>query len=807
MSQDSLSQVTKSRWNVQAGDGDRALALAAEIRTLAEKNIKVANTPRQRKLYKKIARLNKTLASLLLTRGIATAPQALRFLCPDRKWLHDPYQLPDMEVATERIRLAKERGEKVMIHGDYDVDGITATALLVLALRDYGLDVSWHLPHRLEDGYGLTSSGIETAKTLGCTLMITVDCGVSNPREVEYANSLGLDVIVTDHHLPPEELPPALAVVNPKRRDSRYPFAELAGVGLAWKLAMALNLQPKVESALLQLVVLGTVADLVPLLDENRVLTSLGLAEINNSPLPGIASLATVAGCQLGKLDSGNVAYGLAPRLNAAGRMDSANTAVALLLEEDAGVAQSLAQGLDAENQRRRRVEDEIFQEALVQAHEQVGEGRRILVLHAREWHPGVVGIVASRIVEEYYRPTIILCGQDELTGSARSIPGFDIHAALTVAKGLLENYGGHPGAAGLTLKQENLEGFRTVLEDFAHRQGIDTMLQPVLDVDASLNPGAIDMELVVKIDLLQPFGQGNPEPTFALEGFHVGSLDLVGRDKSHLRLRLDSSGGNFWAIGFGQAPLVHYIDKGKTIRVAGHLLLNHWNGHTSVQIQFRDVQGPSPPLYQGRRVFDRRSSPEPWLTQLTRTPGTVFFANTQWSARRLLGTQAENLKVIILSPDIEGEKVYNLGAKDYCFLDPAWTSAQLKEVIDLLPEGAQLHFFSNPSAPEDVLRPNLNLLRVFYRDWRQGGQGMRSKLLGLLPQDLAEPLLLERILTIFAEAGLAGESQGEWRLAPIQENVDLTTTQAWIRYSRQLEEYRNWLRGFKSSDLDQLLA
>lgn len=800
----SLDKVPKPRWNIRPRNGERAQEFAVEIRNLAELEWSRATTPCQLKQYRKIADASlKTLATLLLNRGIDNGPAALRFLCPDQVWLHDWNLLPDMEVALARLNRAKEEGEKILIHGDYDADGITATALLVLAFADWGLDLCWYLPHRQEDGYGLSRTGIQQGRDKGATLMVTVDCGISNTEEVEYAKSLGMDVIITDHHLPPDELPLALAVVNPKRSDSVYPFPDLAGVGLAWKLAMALNPGGK-SSAYLQLAALGTVADLVPLLDENRIFASLGIAEINHHPLPGIAALSAVSGCQLGRLDSTSIAYALAPRLNAAGRMGSADSALALLLEEDSGVAAHLAQGLDAENKYRRQVEDSIFQEALIQAQEQVKHHHRVLVIHGGDWHPGVLGIVASRIVDKYYRPTLILSGHDLLTGSARSIPGFDIHGALTAGAEYLDSYGGHSGAAGLTLRFENIQGFRIALDAFACQENIDVILQQTIDLDASLTPPDIGKELVEEIGLLHPFGRGNPEPTFAVEGFSASNPDLVGRDKSHLRLRLDSPGSNFWAIGFGKASLVHNIDIGSSVRVAGHLHLNQWKGHTSVQLQLSDLEGPSPPRYQDWLIFDRRSSSEPWLTQLAQAPGTVFFANTRWSARHILGSRAETARVIILISDSHGKKVYNLEAEDFCFLDPAWSWEQLKALIAYLPRGRRLHFFSS-TIPEDVLRPNLNLLRIFYRAWREEPLG-ETKLLSLLPPDLAEPILLERILAIFAEAGLVSESLGEWELTPVQGNVDLTTTQAWTRYSSQLEEYRGWLQNFADNSLDQLL-
>lgn len=798
----------RPHWKVKAQDSQQALALAAAIRNLASQKLLDCKSPRQKKLYEKLSAQDcPVLATLLLNRGITSAEAALHFLDPDLSWRHDWHALPDMDLAVARLELAREQGERVLIHGDYDADGITATALLVTALGEWGLAVDWYLPHRIQDGYGLSVAGIEYGHARGCTLLLTVDCGISNLAEVDYARNLGMDVIITDHHLPPDTLPRALAVVDPKRADSDYPFPELAGVGLAWKLAAALHPESPASSACLQLAALGTVADLVPLLDENRVLTKLGLMEINHNPLPGIAALAAAAGCELGKLDSANIAYALAPRLNAAGRMGSADAAVALLLERDPAVAASYAQLLQEENQHRRQVEDEIFQEALVQAQEQAELGAKVLVLHGAQWHLGVVGIVAARILDRYYRPAIILCGQEELTGSARSVPGFNIHAALTAVAQYLVNYGGHPGAAGLTIREENLALFRQAIDANAREEEIQELLEPVIEMDAVLTAKDIEMELVEEIGMLRPFGFGNPEPMFAIEGFRVSGLDLVGRDKGHLRLRLEAAGANLWAIGFGKASLVHNIDMGKEVTVAGNVHLNRWNGHTSVQLHFTDLTGPVRTRLQGREVHDRRKSPEPWISQLASMPGTIFLANTLWSAEKLLGPRAKNTTVIILPPDNYREKVYNLKAENFCFIDPAWTPDQLREIVSILPQGCQLHFFCNSATPDEVLRPNLNLLRQFYKGWREADVGVRSVLLSLLPPDLAEPLLLERILVIFAEAGLAGESQGEWKLVPVSGNVDLTATEAWARYSSELEDYRAWLQGFAAQSLEQLLA
>lgn len=804
---DSPISSLRPRWHIREGEAGAVSALAGSIRALAKQEMQNCAGPRQLKLYKKLqAQDLRILATLLFHRGVDSGQTALDFLIPDISRLHPWQLLPDMDKAAARLELARRRREKILIHGDYDADGITATALLVMALENWGLEVCYYLPHRLEDGYGLSKAGIALGAEEGCTLLLTVDCGISHPEEVEYAKSLGMDVIITDHHLPPPQLPQALAVINPKRADSRYPFPELAGVGVAWKLASALEPDSALSAACLQLAALGTVADLVPLTGENRIIASLGLQAINASPLPGIAALAEAAGCQLGHLDSQDIAFGLAPRLNAGGRMDSAMPAAALLLERDRAAAAGYAQALDEANRRRRQIEEDIFGQALMQAEEQVRLGRRLLLVHGRDWHAGVIGIVASKVLERFYRPTIVLSGEEELTGSARSVPGFDIHAALSAVSGHLSSFGGHPGAAGLVMAESALEPLGSALENYATKVNLDSILQPVIDLEASLGPGDISMELVDTVTLLRPFGFGNPEPVFAVEGFAAGAVSLVGADKRHLRLRLDNpeKGGSFWAIGFGKAHLVHNLDQGAPVQLAGILHLNRWQGMTSVQLQFSDLHGPKRPLLAEREIIDRRGQGEPWLTELAQAPGTVFIANTQWSARRMLGDKLLRCRVIILPPDKCREKVYNLKAEEVCFLDPAWNFEQLKECISLLPPYCRLHFFGTGAVPEDVLRPNLNLLRRFYKLWREN---KGKDLLSLLPADLAEPLLLERVLGIFAEAGLAGISDEGWELAPVQGSVDLTQTESWREYGAQLSAYQEWLKGFSAQSINQLLA
>lgn len=796
----------RPRWSFGDEAGEAVSALAEAIGSLVGEELKSCFNAKKIKLLRRLQTMPRgVLAGLLSRRGVTGAREALDFLFPDRSQLHPWQELPDIEKAVARLCLARQRQEKVLIHGDYDADGVTATTLLTRALNHFGLESYYYLPHRQEDGYGLSEAGIVEGAAKGCSLLLTVDCGIGDLVAVEKAKAMGLDVIITDHHLPPPELPKALAVVNPKRPDSAYPFSELAGAGVAFKLAQALLPDSEQISVWLQLAAMGTVADMVPLVGENRAIVALGLAEMNDSPLPGIAALAAVAGYRAGNLSAEDIAYGLAPRLNAAGRMDSAGPGVELLLTEDESFARDKAVLLDEENKLRRRVEEEIFAEAILQGTEQVAAGRRLLVVYGPDWHSGVIGIVAAKLLQRYFRPTVVLCGKGELTGSARSVPGFDIHGALKAAAVHLESFGGHPGAAGLTLAAENLAPLANALEEYAIAMDIDSLLAPAIALEARLTPADMRLELAETIKLLAPFGIGNPEPIFAVKGFTASNLSLVGANKSHFRIGLvgGMSGERLWAIGFGKSHLVHNVDLGQPLVLAGSVSLNHWQGKTSLQLQFRDVIGPPRSKLGAREIVDRRGHGEPWLGELAGREGTVFLANTLWQAYRLLGRGVEK-RLILLPPDKRGEKVYNLEAEEVAFLDPGWGYEQLVECIGALPPSCRLHFFSG-SAPAAVLQPNLQLLRLFYRAWQEQGPG--ADLLSLLPADLAEPLLLERTLAIFAEAGLAVNGREGWQLVPRVGKVDLTGTAAWRRNEKALAGYRQWLQEFASSELDTLLA
>ncbi len=467
-----------------------------------------------------LAGVSPIVARLLVSRGI-TEPEAARaFLTADLDSLHDPMLLPDMDKAVERVAQAVRRGEKTAVYGDYDVDGQTSTALLVRGLAALGLRPDWYIPERVAEGYGLNQAAVDELGAAGVRLLITVDCGIQASAEVARAQAVGMDVIITDHHEPGDTLPPARAVVNPKRRDSRYPFRELAGVGVAYKLLQAVwdefGAGPLPVYAL-ELAALGTVADVCPLIDENRVLVRAGLRQMNREPLAGVAALMDVAAVRPGEVTAGQVGYVLGPRLNAAGRVSHAATGVELLLCDDESTARRLAAQLDRENESRRAMEAEILDEALAKIEQEDMLSHWVLVVDGEGWHPGVIGIVASRLVDRFARPAIVI-GYDGDTGkgSGRSIRGFDLFHALSGCADVLERFGGHQMAAGLTVRRELVPELRRRLNDAAADLLGPADLVPETRVDLEVRLGDVTEQLALELEQLAPFGPLNPTPVLA---------------------------------------------------------------------------------------------------------------------------------------------------------------------------------------------------------------------------------------------------------------------------------------------------
>jgi single-stranded-DNA-specific exonuclease len=521
-------------------------------------------------------------ASVLVRRGYGDPETARAFLAAELP-RHDAALLGDTAVAVDRLRAAIADGERICIHGDYDVDGICATALAVTCLRELGANVDWHLPSRFDEGYGVSGHTIERLAEEGCALVVTVDCGITAVDEVARAKALGLDVIVTDHHRPGEALPDCPVVAT---RPSRYPFPELCGTGVAYKLLGALGADVDRH---LDLVALATIADVVPLLDENRALASAGLRALARSQKAGLQALMRAARVDPATVDTGAVGFRLAPRINAAGRLGHPGAALELLLTEDRDEANRLASRLEELNRERQAVEDRIVREAVVKVEEwpAAARERRAYVLADEGWHEGVIGIVASRLVERFNRPVVMIAGTDgEWKGSGRSVSAFDLHAGLAACASHLERFGGHRAAAGLSIDPERIDEFARAFAAHADERLVDDDLRPVTNVDGILPPRTVPtLELCEELARLAPFGMGNPEITLLAESCELRDLAAVGEGK-HLRFRVRAGG----AIAFGLGSQLDRYRIDTRFDVAFRLEANHWNGTVAPQLVVRRI-------------------------------------------------------------------------------------------------------------------------------------------------------------------------------------------------------------------------
>ena len=536
--------------------------------------------------------LNKLLATILANRNIVNEEDIRLFLNPTRNDFHDPYLMTDMEKAINRIVEAIEKQEKVTIYGDYDVDGITSITVLKSFLQDRGLEVSQYIPNRLHEGYGLNKNAIDKIHHDGCELMITVDCGISAIEEIEYANSLGIETIVTDHHEPGNELPNALAVIDNKRKDSTYPFRELAGVGVVFKviqaLGMKLGLKEEEYLKYLDIVCIGTISDIVPLVDENRVIAKLGLLLIKQTKNIGLRSIIQSSGYT--KIDSNSISFGIAPRINACGRMGKAEDALQLFLSKNINEVSELTNKLNEYNRLRQDTEKKIFESAVKQIEEEHLAENATITVGGHNWHHGVIGIVSSKITEMYFKPSILLSFEEDGmgTGSGRSIPGFDLHEALSKCTDTIEKFGGHSMAIGITIKKEKFEAFKKEFEEIAKEANIEEIV-PIINIDAKIDFSSIHKEMVESLKELEPFGEGNKMPVFAFKNLKIDSIRALSEGK-HLKLTLKEGNTVVNAIGFNMGALVEDYRIGDKIDVVGVLEVNTFNGVDTLQINMKDI-------------------------------------------------------------------------------------------------------------------------------------------------------------------------------------------------------------------------
>jgi single-stranded-DNA-specific exonuclease len=529
------------------------------------------------------------ITQILFNRGLADATQVEPFLRVDKSLSPDPFLLPDMEMAVTRIYRAVLGGEKIAIYGDFDADGITSTAVLVQGLRVFNVEAIPYIPHRINEGHGLKITAVENLKKEGVSLIITTDCGITGVNPVKKASRLGIDVIITDHHTPTEELPPAFAVVNPKIAASRYPFIELAGVGVAYKLLQALLASVSKESQLeevVDLVALGTVADMTPLLGENRYLVCQGLKRMNAVPRLGLTELLTKAGLTTGALTSENITWTIAPRLNTASRMDHALPSYELLMTDSAARAGELTAWLEQKNTERQQ----ITTRATSVAREQVLAGKleSLIMVRVDDFSSGISGLVANKLSDEFYRPSVVVrTGKKISTGSCRSIPEFNLINALTKCRELFIEFGGHAGAAGFMILTHNLPLLQERLIKIAETEltGID--LRPKIDIDAEVTLKELAGNAYRAIQQLAPFGQANPQPTFVTRNVKVVSYRTMGSDNGHLRLKLEQNGMVWDAVAFGFGA--NQSEMSNPLDIVYNLELNQWNGKSTLRLNVID--------------------------------------------------------------------------------------------------------------------------------------------------------------------------------------------------------------------------
>ena len=550
--------------------------------------------------------ISSAAARMLVVRGIQTADEARAFVRPSLDMLHDPFLMKDMDKAVERLHQAITQGEKILIYGDYDVDGTTAVAVmyrflqnLVSNLSPLTFNLDYYIPDRYTEGYGVSQQGIDYAAAQGCNLIITLDCGIKAVEKVAYAASKGIDVIVCDHHTPGEELPNAVAVLNMKRSDCPYRYVDLSGCGVGFKLAQAYtsryglpfdNLIP-----LLQLLAMSIASDIVPITGENRILAHFGIQQLNKAPFTGLSAIMAVASIEEKRLTISDLVYKIGPRINACGRMKSGRAAVELLLTDDPDFARQQAEEVNHHNEDRRDCDTETTKEALAQLQgDPMFANRRSTVVYAPHWHKGVVGIVASRLTENYYRPTIVLTASEDgiISGSARSVGGFDIYAAIDSCSDLLTNFGGHKFAAGLSLHINDLPEFQERFEAYVAAHIREDQLQPTLQIEAELQLGDITKSFYNVLRHLEPFGPGNPRPLF-VSRYLINHRDTraVGKEREHLRLDVTDRVNAITGIAFGRADMAEYIQNGNAVDICYELNENTFNHYTTIQMMVQDIQ------------------------------------------------------------------------------------------------------------------------------------------------------------------------------------------------------------------------
>ncbi|MBD3917796.1 single-stranded-DNA-specific exonuclease RecJ [Paenibacillus sp. PR3] len=745
------------------------------------------------------------VARLLVGRGIETADEAEAFLKGGAELLHDPYELHGMDAAVERIRQAITDGERIRIYGDYDADGVSSTSLMIHLLQRLGANFDYYIPHRTREGYGMNNGAVDLAAQAGVKLFITVDTGISAVDEVAYANELGIDVVVTDHHEPPDILPDAYAIINPKQEACTYPYSSLAGVGVAFKLATALLGEPPID--LTDIVALGTIADVMPLTGENRILVKLGLETMAANTRPGFRSLAEIAGFDIHKVTSTNVAFAMAPRINASGRLDHANGAVELLTASDRESADVMAARLDTLNRERQGIVEVIVEQAKQQWADKCQAAAEadlpepsVIVVAGEGWNAGVIGIVASKLLDKHYKPTVVL-GIDPETGmckgSARSIDRFDLHAALNECAELFDHFGGHQAAAGMSLHRDRLEAFEASLIQSANAWLTSEDWIPKTAVDICCAASDVSLETIDHLGLLEPFGVGNPAPRFLLAAQPVADKRTMGKDHRHLRLTV-GTGMKLEAVGFGFGELAERMAHGAFVDLVGELAVNEWNGNRKPQLFIQDLR------VEKVQLFDWRDEREPYA-----------------ALRRLLETASRgSRRTIVLTSEDAVRETAAACARTDAVSEHYYIGHYEDTLSDSLPFVEAIVYGLPPSA--DALQlmianklGKLQSVHLLYAK-RQNDRGDRTgktsfperkdfgaayqllRRLGQAPERglnerIAQqigwpPSVVSMMLDVFEELAFIARNSGVVTVAETPSKADLSTSQAYNKAKRQSE-------------------
>lgn len=545
--------------------------------------------------------LNPVIALLLVQRGLTTAQEVKRFFRPSLSNLHDPFLMPDMEKAVQRLNKALGDKERILIYGDYDVDGTTAVSLVYKYLRPYSTNLDYYIPDRYDEGYGISLRSIQYAEEHGITLVIALDCGIKAIEKIAYAKERGIDFIICDHHMPDDELPDAVAVLDPKRADSNYPYEHLSGCGVGFKFMQAFGMNNHFPFSdierLLELTAVSIASDIVPITGENRILAYYGLRQINSSPSMGLKGVIDVCGLSGKEITISDIVFKIGPRLNASGRMMNGKEAVDLLLAKDRSVVREKSESINQYNEERRELDKKITEEAneIINTIPNI-EDKKAVIVYNPQWHKGVIGIVASRLTEKYYRPAVVLTKSSELvTGSARSIGGFDIYKAIEGCRDLLENFGGHTYAAGLSLKEENLPAFIERFQQLAAEDSHLAQMTPQIDIDALIDLKDINTKFMNDLKKMNPFGPNNQKPVFCTyEVKDYGTSKLVGHNQEHIKLEIiDGKSGTspIHGIAFGMARYYAHIKQMKPFNICYTVEENTYNGNSSLQLQVKDIK------------------------------------------------------------------------------------------------------------------------------------------------------------------------------------------------------------------------